>query len=295
MTKILLYGATGNLGSILLDRLIKQNHFVTSIGRKKILDVKNFIELDFFNKNKLDTFSKNISKHDVLIFLIGLAHFKGRKRNLKNFRLINRDILVEVLKSLNRYQKVPEKIIFSSTISVYGENLKTTFYSEATSLKANSPYAITKIEAEDFLQKYYKNKSWVLRFAPVYSPHFQLNIDRRTKVLSTFYKVGKGMNKLSLCNIENIVYSINAIINDEVPKGIYNISDKIDYKYSDLLNFRKATYFFRVPKIFIKMLYFFGKGVNHIFLKENCIKLLSDNIYPSDKIRKFIDLPYKLY
>ena len=36
MTKILLYGATGNIGSILLDRLIKQNHFVTSIGRKNI-------------------------------------------------------------------------------------------------------------------------------------------------------------------------------------------------------------------------------------------------------------------
>ena len=31
--------------------------------------------------------------------------------------------------------------------------------------------------------------------------------------------------------------------------------------------------------------------MNNIFLKENATKLISDNVFPSDKIRVYIDLP----
>ena len=33
---------------------------------------------------------------------------------------------------------------------------------------------------------------------------------------------------------------------------------------------------------------------NNIFLKENAIKLISNNVFPSDKIRQYIELPSKL-
>ena len=31
--------------------------------------------------------------------------------------------------------------------------------------------------------------------------------------------------------------------------------------------------------------------MNNTFLKENAVKLISDNIFPSGKIRQFIDMP----
>jgi len=34
--------------------------------------------------------------------------------------------------------------------------------------------------------------------------------------------------------------------------------------------------------------------MNNIFLKENATKLISDNIFPSNKIRQYVELPYKL-
>ena len=37
-----------------------------------------------------------------------------------------------------------------------------------------------------------------------------------------------------------------------------------------------------------------SKTMKHIFLIENTIKLITDNVYPSDKIRSFIDLPANL-
>ena len=69
-------------------------------------------------------------------------------------------------------EKVPRKIIFASTVSVYGERFDNSVYSEETKKSPKSPYAITKSEAEEFLLKRFKNVSWILRFAPVYSSNF---------------------------------------------------------------------------------------------------------------------------
>jgi len=34
--------------------------------------------------------------------------------------------------------------------------------------------------------------------------------------------------------------------------------------------------------------------INNIFLLENTTKLISDNVFPSDKIRQYIEIPYTL-
>ena len=103
--------------------------------------------------------------------------------------------------------KLPQKIIYASTISVYGERIDQEYYNEDLLPRPFSPYAKSKYKAENFLLKYYKNKTWILRLAPVYSKDFLLNINRRTKIGLLNYKVGYGNKKLSLCNIKNIVIS----------------------------------------------------------------------------------------
>ena len=42
------------------------------------------------------------------------------------------------------------------------------------------------------------------------------------------------------------------------------------------------------------MWYYIGVKINNGFLKENSIKLISDNIFLSDKIRNHIELPSSL-
>ena len=290
---ILLAGANGNIGSFIFEKLNKE-YAITRLDYTQGILGNNYFSLDLTNELEVSTFSKSSPKHNALIFLVGLAHKKGKGQEFDEFRRINKQKLVNLLSALEVQGKLPNKIIFASTISVYGEKLNQNIYNEDSEKNPFSPYAVTKLEAEEFLLEHYEKQSWILRFSPVYAPNFQLNINRRTKLGGRFYKVGRGTKKLSLCNLENIGCAIQGIIEDKVPAGIYNISDAKDYTYNDLLNYANGKWTLPIPRFLVKGLYIMGKMMNNIFLKENATKLISDNIFPSDKIRQYIELPYAL-
>ena len=292
-TRILLAGRAGFIGSFLYNRFNK-DYSITALDYSKASIEENFFSLDLTQEADVKTFAEKSPKCDALIFLVGLAHKKGKGQEFDEFRRINKQTLVNLLSALEVQGKLPNKIIFASTISVYGEKMNQNIYNEDSEKNPFSPYAVTKLEAEEYLLKNYGVQSWVLRFAPVYSPDFQLNINRRTKAAGRYYKVRKGSKKLSLCNLENIGSAVQGILKDKVPAGIYNISDAKDYSYNDLLKYVNAKWIVRIPAFLVKGLYYIGKMMNNIFLKENATKLISDNTFPSDKIRQYISLPASL-
>lgn len=50
-----------------------------------------------------------------------------------------------------------------------------------------------------------------------------------------------------------------------------------------------------IPRFLMKALYEINKiTFKNLFIEENSIKLLSDNIYPSDEINKKVDLIYTI-
>ena len=290
---ILLAGANGMIGSFLYNRFNK-DYSITALDYSKGSIEDNFFSIDLIQEADVETFAEKSPKCYALIFLVGLAHKKGKGQELDEFRRINKQTLVNLLSALEVQGKLPNKIIFASTISVYGEKMNQNIYNEDSEKNPFSPYAVTKLEAEEYLLNNYNTLSWILRFAPVYAPDFQLNINRRTKAAGRYYKVGKGSKKLSLCNLENIGLAVQGILEDKVPSGIYNISDEIEYSYNELLKYVNAKWVVRIPTFLVKGLYVVGKMMNNIFLKENATKLISDNIFPSDKIRQFIDMPNTL-
>ena len=287
---ILIAGVNGNIGSELYSSL-KDKFTILSMSFNQSNIKKNFTKLDLTNNYQVLDFTKKNKNIDILIFLVGLAHSKGKKKEQIDFKKINYDTLVNLLSSFKRNKSIPSKIIFASTISIYGERLDQNIYKENLVGKPYSPYAATKLKAEEYLLNNFSPNTWILRFAPVYSSDFLLNINRRIRMGRRFYRIGKGTRKLSLCNIENIGSVVEAIINDKVPEGIYNLSDSKEYTYDELLLWQKANWVFPIPMFVVKLLYYLGKFINSTFLKENTVKLISDNIFPSDKIRSFIDLP----
>jgi nucleoside-diphosphate-sugar epimerase len=90
----------------------------------------NYFSLDLTNELEVSTFSKSLPKHNALIFLVGLAHKKGKGKELDEFRRINKQTLVNLLSKLDEKDKLPEKIIFASTISIYGEKINQNVYNE---------------------------------------------------------------------------------------------------------------------------------------------------------------------
>ena len=291
--KIVLAGASGFIGSFLFN-VLKNNFSITSLSHSQSSFKENHVLLDLTDEEGVSNFVEDAPIFDVLIFLVGLAHEKGRGKDISRFRQINKQTLMNLTLGLDKKDRLPSKIIFASTISIYGEKIHQKFYYEDSKTEPFSPYAITKLEAEEFLLKYYSSQSWILRFAPVYSPDFQLNLERRTKIKDMHYRIGDGTNRLSLCNVENISIVINSILDGKVPAGVFNISDEKEYSYNDLLCHVNAKWIVYIPKFLVIGLYHIGKIINNIFLTENTIKLISDNVFPSQKIMKYIELSAKL-
>ena len=138
--------------------------------------------------------------------------------------------------------------------------------------------------------KNFPNNYWILRLSPVYSKDFELNLLSRVKIRGIFFKIGQGNNKLSLCNIKNIGKTVESIVNNKIPSGIYNISDNKVYNYNDILSYYNPSFIFKIPILLINVIHVLSKLISNRFFHENSIKLISDNIYPSLKIERFIKL-----
>ena len=72
------------------------------------------------------------------------------------------------------------------------------------------------IPHEEYIEVNCKSPYFILRLSPVYSDEFKLNIKRRTELKGINYRVGKGDNKLSLCNVKNIVDVVDNIIDGNI-------------------------------------------------------------------------------
>ncbi|MBH11040.1 MAG: hypothetical protein CMG74_11970 [Candidatus Marinimicrobia bacterium] len=293
INNILIAGANGFIGTFLYGKL-KSKFSLTGLGYSQESNLANYFPADLTDISMLQSFCNTAPQFDALIFLVGLAHKKGKGKEIDEYRNINKQTLVNLLTSLKKKNKLPRIIIFASTISVYGENMNQNVYEEDSSKNPISPYAITKLEAEEYLLEQFKDQSWILRFAPVYGGGFDLNINRRTRAEGVYYKVGNGQKQLSLCHLENIREAVLRILEGKVPAGVYNISDTNEYTYNDLLKYINAKWALPIPTFILKVLYYIGTIINSIFLKENATKLISDNIFPSDKIRKYTSLTASL-
>jgi len=290
--KLLVAGADGMIGQSLVADLSSRYSLTTTGFYTKEPEITYIGDLS--QKEFTDDVAAMCNKPKVLVFLIGLAHKKGKDADYRLFEKVNFITLVNLIEALQEHNKLPEKIIFASSVSVYGERREIMVYNENTETQPFSPYAVTKLKAEKYLVENYPEISWVLRFAPVYSKDFMLNIVRRTKIGPFHYKVGNGKSQLSLCSLKNIHTAIERIISGGVPVGIYNLSDQNNYTYNDILKYVNTNLVFRVPIVLPQLAYYFGLFSNNIFVRENSLKLIKDNVFPSSKIRNHINLPYKL-
>lgn len=294
--KVLITGVNGFIGSHIYNGL-KDKHEIIGISRSKNSQICNqYISCDLTDKNSLEEIIKNNKDIDVIVHCAALAHNKGNDLSFDRFQQVNFGVTKDLVDLSNKYLNL-NKFIFLSTISVYGEKMDKSFYTEGDECYPSSPYAVAKKKSEEYIQNNCKSSYYILRLAPVYSDEFKLNIKRRTEVKGLNYRVGKGDNKLSLCNVNNIIIAVKGIISNKATKNqIYNISDKNIYSFSDMLEMNKVSKIkVVVPKILIDILYKINKiAIKKQFIDENSIKLVSDNIYSSEKICKNINLIYRL-
>ncbi len=294
--KILITGVYGVVGSFLCEKL-RDKHEIIGIGRKENFKLcQTYYSCDITDRERLEAIIRENDDLDFIIHCAALAHNKGNDLSYDKFMKVNFEATKYLIDLSNKYLKLKD-FIFISTISVYGERIDKSSYIEEDSCYPRSPYAKAKKKSEDYIIDNYKGKYSILRLTPVYSENFLLNIERRTNIKGITYKVGKGDNKLSLCNIKNIYEVVNYLVNNYSSEGneIYNIADKLEYKFTDLINITNKKKVLTIPKICIKSLYTLNSiTIKKQFIHENSIKLISDNLYSSKKINDKVDLKYTI-
>lgn len=223
--KLLFTGASGFIGRNIYPILIK-TYEVTTIGLAKEDDIY---------VNLIKDIPDLKHSYDIVLHAAGKAHFIPKT---KSDEKIFFDVNLEGTKNLCRALEivgVPKSLIFVSTVAVYGveegENIN-----ENTPLRGNSPYAISKIMAEEFLLEWCKRNNVLLSIirpsliAGINPPgNLGAMIEGIRK--GRYFSIGGGKARKSVLMVHDIA---NLLPQLSQKGGIYNLCDSINPSFKDL-------------------------------------------------------------
>jgi nucleoside-diphosphate-sugar epimerase len=224
---ILITGIHGFVGTNLVQSL-KANH--TIYGLDIVSTEKDGI---------IKTFSWNdISKLpnvDVVLHLAGKAHSVPKTvQEEQVFYDVNLGLTKKLCESLE-VTGLPKSFLFISTVAVYGleagENI-----SEDTTLNGNTPYALSKIQAEQFLTDWCNKHNiilTILRPSLIAGPNPPGNLGAMIQGIKSgkYLNIGGGKARKSVLMLQDIARLV-PLVTDK--GGVYNICDSNHPSFSEL-------------------------------------------------------------
>lgn len=215
---ILLTGASGFLGSQIKSNLAPAHNIVT-IGRQS----SNSISCD------LATQTPTLEHIDAVIHAAGKAHLYPRTEEEKQaFFDINVKGTQRLLDALEH--TAIHHFIFVSSVSVYGLG-QGEHIAEETPLSGNSPYALSKIQAEQLVENWCKQKGipyLIVRLPLVVGPNPLGNLGKMIEAIQQgrYVRIAKGNARKSMVLASDVATLFARWVVDSNSKsGIYNLTD----------------------------------------------------------------------
>ena len=177
---------------------------------------------------------KSLPSFDILIHTAALAH--GQKPS-KNKSLVSYN--VKITENLLKYfEDKISHIIFTSSVSVYGEDKRFKAVTISDRLRPSTLYGLSKVICEQKIISSKIEKYSILRLSPVFDKNNKIDVKKRVYI--PFFDSWKMLiipsPKYSLTKIETLVEVVLKIIEHKKSKyNVYNIADKNPYSQNELV------------------------------------------------------------
>lgn len=308
--KILVVGGCGYVGGCLTDNLLSKGYDVTVyddlVYETRFLKKVNFIRGDIRNTEKL---SKILPEFETVVWLAALVGDPACAVDVELTRQVN----FEPVKWLVDNYK--GKIIFPSTCSVYGVN--NDLIDETATPNPLSAYAVTKLEAEQYIVNNHKNYL-IFRLGTLYGlgdEHSRLRLDLVVNILvkkaieKETLTVNGGEQWRPLLHVKDVGNAVVFGLENNIT-GLYNLSEqnvmiheiadriikyipgakveRVDMKFQDLRNYKVSDAKFRATGW--KPQFSIDDGIIELkkAFEEQRIKHLNDWVYSNGHFIKYL-------
>jgi nucleoside-diphosphate-sugar epimerase len=221
---ILMTGARGFLGSHLLDGL--KAHQVITLGRHQDDQIQADISMDI----------PHLPLTDLVIHAAGKAHQIPRNdQEASVFHKVNFEGTCKLADQLVLSNAIPNTFVFISTVAVYG--IETGEHiDETTALSGTTPYARSKIEAEQFLNDWglkYGVNILNLRLPLIVGKDAPGNLGAMVRNIrrGTYARIGSGKARRSMVMASDIAGLIPRLMGKH---GVYHLTDGVHPSFAML-------------------------------------------------------------
>jgi len=278
--KYLLTGASGFLGRHILEALPREN--VTTLGRGKTNDLVV----------NLSTSVPDLQLAEIIIHCAGKAHVVPKTlKEEEEFFSVNLEGTRNLLKGLEKLVTPPHQFIFISTVAVYGKE-SGTLISESYPILGDSPYAQSKIQAEQLLLEWGKSHGVpvvIFRLPLIVGPNPPGNLGKMIKGIreARYASIAGGKARKSMVLASDVAQLISQISSQS---GTYNLTDCYHPTLNELelviaTEFKRSIKF-KIPISIAKMIGILGDVIPFFPVNSKLIKKMSSDLTFDDSKAK---------
>jgi UDP-glucose 4-epimerase len=229
MSKVLhalVTGATGVIGPWLVRSLQEAGHSVRVLSRKGSADANFPPQVQVIRGGLSDSaaLKEALSGISTVFHLAAKLHLPyPSASDVQEFRSTNvdgtRNLVQEGMDS------GVERLVYFSTISVYGPSRRDSVLDERSPLQPGSVYAETKLEAEQLMLK--SGRSVILRSSAVYGPGMRGNYTKLCSLLKRMpIGIGDGSNRRTLVYVSDLcAAALLAAVHSSALGQVFNVTD----------------------------------------------------------------------